>query len=75
MTGAAQTRYVRFLLDQGLAIDEPVGRGIEKNLEPALLSWLVRHGASADIEDRTGASALRRASRKRDQRYLAALSQ
>lgn len=48
--------------------------GIEKSFEPALLSWLVKHGASVDIEDRGGVSARERASRKRDERYLAALT-
>ncbi|HET7551865.1 MAG TPA: ankyrin repeat domain-containing protein [Gemmatimonadaceae bacterium] len=48
--------------------------GVEKNFDPALLSWLVKHGASADIEDRAGVSARQRASRKRDKRYLKALA-
>lgn len=48
--------------------------GIEKNFDPALLSWLVKHGASVDIEDRGGVSARERASRKRDKRYLASLT-
>ena len=26
--------------------------GVEKEFEPALLTWLVEHGASPDIEDR-----------------------
>jgi len=46
---------------------------IEKDFDPALLTWLVAHGASADIEDRDGVSARLRASRKRNRRYLAAL--
>jgi ankyrin repeat protein len=48
--------------------------GIEKEYDPALLGWLVRHGASPDIEDGDGVSAALRASRKRDQRFFTALS-
>jgi ankyrin repeat protein len=47
---------------------------IEKEFDPALLTWLVRHGASPDIEDREHVSARLKASRKRDKRYLAALA-
>ena len=47
--------------------------GIEKEFDSALLTWLVRHGASPDIEDRDGVSARQKASRKRDRRFLAAL--
>jgi ankyrin repeat protein len=46
---------------------------LEKEADPALLTWLVRHGASADIDDRAGVSARLKASRKRDRRYLAAI--
>lgn len=76
---------LKLLIRSGAEVDVVVGvtpflaswcwHGIEKDFEPALLSWLVRHGASADIEDRTGTSAWRRASRKSDKRYLSALSQ
>ena len=57
---------------------DPKGRtalhiGVEKEFDPALLAWLVRHGASPDVEDRDGVSARLKASRKRDRRYLAAL--
>ena len=48
--------------------------GVEKEFDPALLKWLVRHGASPDISDRDGLSARLKASRKRDQRFLAALT-
>jgi ankyrin repeat protein len=48
--------------------------GIEKEFDPALLTWLVKHGASPDIPDRDGVSARLRASRKRDKRFLAALT-
>jgi ankyrin repeat protein len=48
--------------------------GIEKKFDPALLSWLVKHGASVDVVDHTGASPRVLASRKRDKRYLAALT-
>ena len=58
---------------------DPTGRtalhhGIEKKFDPRLLSWLVQHGASPELKDRTGTTALERAARKRDKRYLAALS-
>ena len=57
---------------------DPKGRtalhiGIEKEFDPALLAWLVRHGASPDVEDRDGLSARAKASRKRDKRFAAAL--
>ncbi len=48
--------------------------GIEKGFDPALLRWLVRHGASPDIPDRAGVTARERAARKRDKRSLAALA-
>jgi ankyrin repeat protein len=48
--------------------------GVEKEFDPALLAWLVKHGASPDIEDDSGVTARTRASRKRDQRWLAALA-
>ena len=47
--------------------------GVEREYEPALLRWLVDHGASADISDRDGVSARSRASRKRDKRFIAAI--
>jgi uncharacterized protein len=47
--------------------------GIEKEFDPALLKWLVQHGASADIPDREGATAREKASRKRNQAYIRAL--
>ena len=46
---------------------------IEKELDPALLKWLVQHGASADIPDREGVTAREKASRKRNKKFLAAL--
>lgn len=48
--------------------------GVEKEFEPALLRWLVKHGASPDIPDRDGVSARLKASRKRDKRFVAALT-
>jgi len=48
--------------------------GVEKEYAPSMLQWLVRHGASADIPDDEGVSPRLRASRKRDKRFLAALS-
>ena len=47
--------------------------GIEKEFDPALLRWLVSHGASPDVEDRHGTSARAKASRKRNKKFLAAL--
>lgn len=47
--------------------------GVEKEYEPAMLKWLVQHGASPDIEDKSGITARLKASRKRDKRYLRAL--
>ena len=48
--------------------------GVEKQFDPELLKWLVKHGASADIKDRNGVSPREKASRKRDKRFLAALA-
>ena len=48
--------------------------GVEKEFDPSLLRWLVRQGASPDIKDNEGVSAKTLASRKRDKRFLAALS-
>lgn len=47
--------------------------GIEKEYDPALLKWLVQHGASPDIPDREGVTARLKASRKRKKKFLAAL--
>ena len=47
--------------------------GIEKEFPPEMLKWLVKHGASPDIEDREGVTARAKASRKRDKKFLAAL--
>ena len=49
--------------------------GVEKELDPSQLRWLVQHGASPHIPDRDGVSARLKASRKRDKRWLEALSQ
>ena len=48
--------------------------GIEKEFDPSQLRWLVQHGASPDIEDKSGVSTRVKASRKRDKRWLAALT-
>jgi ankyrin repeat protein len=48
--------------------------GVEKEFDPALLAWLVKHGASPDVPDRDDVSAKLKASRKRDKRWLAALA-
>ena len=47
--------------------------GVEKEFPPEMLTWLVKHGASPDIEDREGVTPRLRESRKRDKTYLAAL--
>jgi hypothetical protein len=46
---------------------------VEKEFDPALIAWLVKHGASPDIEDRDGISARLKASRKRDRKFFEAL--
>lgn len=48
--------------------------GVEKEIDPALLTWLVAHGASPDIADNDDVSPRLKASRKRDKRFLAALA-
>lgn len=48
--------------------------GVEKEFDPILLKWLVKHGASPDITDHEGVSPRLRASRKRDKRFAAAIS-
>jgi len=48
--------------------------GVEKEFDPRLLRWLVRHGASPDIPDVGGVSPRLKASRKRDKRFAAALA-
>lgn len=48
--------------------------GVEKEFDPVLLKWLVKHGASPDIKDRDGVSPRLKASRKRDRRVLAAFA-
>jgi ankyrin repeat protein len=70
----------KFLATKGanVNVQDPKGRtalhyGVEKEFDPALLKWLVKHGASPDITDREGISARLKASRKRDKRFLAAL--
>ena len=47
--------------------------GVEKEFDPALLAWLVKHGGDPDIKDQKGVSARDRAARKRDKRWLRAL--
>src|SRR5215831_9509333 len=71
----------RFLARRGAdvnVVDPKSGRtalhyGVEKEFDPAQLTWLVGHGASPDIKDKRGVSARDRASRKRDTRWLEAL--
>jgi ankyrin repeat protein len=43
--------------------------GLEKDYAPALLRWLVDHGASPDIADRDGVTPRAKASRKRSATY------
>lgn len=71
----------RFLARKGANVNyqDAKGRtalhhGVEKAFDPALLAWLVRHGASPDVEDREGRSPRAQAARKRDKRFAAALS-
>jgi len=72
----------RFLAKKGAdvnVVDPKSGRtalhfGVEKEFDPAQLAWLVAHGASPDIPDRSGVSARERASRKRDKRWVDALA-
>src|SRR5947209_8180796 len=71
----------RFLARQGADVnyqDPKTGKtalhfGVEKEFDPALLKWLVQHGASPDIPSRAGVTARLIASRKRKQTWLAAL--
>ena len=46
---------------------------LEKEYDPALLRWLVKHGASPDIQDREGITARVKASRKRNKKLLVAI--
>lgn len=48
--------------------------GVEKEFDPTLLKWLVKHGASPNIKDRDGVTPTMKASRKRDKRFLKALT-
>ena len=47
--------------------------GVEKEFDPALLKWLVQHGASPNIEDHSAVTARLKASRKRNKRFQEAL--
>lgn len=48
--------------------------GVEREFDPPLLKWLVKHGASPDIKDKEGVTPRLKASRKRDKRFLQALT-
>ena len=48
--------------------------GIEKEYDPKVLTWLVKHGARLDVPDREGVTPRLKASRKRDQRFFTALT-
>ena len=70
----------KHLVERGADVNAPDPKGrtalhlvLEKDYDPALLAWLVGHGASADLEDHAGVTARVKASRKRDRRYLAAI--
>jgi len=71
----------KFLALKGADVNyqDPKGKtalhhGVEKEFEPRLLKWLVDHGASPDIIDNEGISPRLRATRKRDKRFVAALT-
>jgi ankyrin repeat protein len=71
----------KYLVKRGADIDAQDRKGrtalhwsIEKEDDPALLRWLLDHGASPDIHDRDGVSSKERASRKRDKRFIAAFN-
>jgi ankyrin repeat protein len=71
----------RFLVRKGADVNfqDSAGRtalhyGVRKEFEPKVLRALVRMGASADVEDRDGISPRRLASRKRDKRFLEAIT-
>jgi len=71
----------KFLATKGADVNfqDPKGRtalyhGVDKEFDPALLRWLVKHEASPDISAHDGVSARLKASRKRDKRFLAALA-
>ena len=76
-----QFEAAKFLATNGANVDfqEPrSGRtamhvAVEKEFDPALIRWLVEHGASPDIPDKKGITARSRASRKRDKRFFRAL--
>jgi ankyrin repeat protein len=48
--------------------------GVEREFDPTLLKWLVKHGASPDIKDKDGMTPRLKASRKRDKRFYEALT-
>ncbi|HEX6729693.1 MAG TPA: ankyrin repeat domain-containing protein [Pyrinomonadaceae bacterium] len=72
---------VKFLALKGANVDFQDPRngktalhyGVEREFDPALLKWLVKHGASPDIEDKEGVTPRLKASRKRDKRFFDAL--
>lgn len=71
----------RFLAHRGADVNyqDSKGRtalhhGVEKEFDPAELTWLVTQGASPDITDQDGVSPRLKASRKRDKKFLAALA-
>jgi len=71
----------KFLARNGADVNYQDGKGktalhhgVEKEFDPRLLKWLVKHGASPDVSDFDGVSPRLRASRKRDKRFLAALA-
>jgi ankyrin repeat protein len=74
-------KAAKFLVEKGANVNYRDARGwtalrhgVEKEFDAAWLKWLVKRGASPDIADREGISARLKAARKRDKRFLAALS-
>lgn len=76
-----QYEAAKFLVLKGADVNYQDRKGktalhhsVDKEVDPALLSWLVAHGASADITDHDGVSPRLKASRKRDKRFIEALN-
>lgn len=77
--GWKQFDAAKYLVSRGADIDAQDRKGrtalhwsVKKEDDPALIRWLLEHGASPDIHDRDGVSSKERASRKRDKRFIAA---
>ena len=78
---SAATRMAGLLLQAGIDLESTKGDpgmtalhcGLAKGYDPALLAWLVKHGAASDIPDRRGVTARQLAARKRDTKWLASI--